>query len=163
MADFRSTTHCPAGDFSGAVDSIALDYAGRLLRRRMIVTQSGREVLVDFPRAVSLNHGDGLIVADLGPVEVIAAAEEVMRVTGADLLRYAWHIGNRHAPCEIHPEALTLKPDPVLRDMLQHLGAAVEVVTHPFTPEGGAYGHGRTFGHSHDHDHSNSHDHDHHH
>ena len=33
--------------------------------------------------------------------------------------------------------------------MLEGLGASVEHVTAPFTPEGGAYGHGRTHGHEH--------------
>ena len=42
--------------------------------------------------------------------------------------------------------------------MLGQLGATVTEVTEPFTPEGGAYGHGRT--HSHDHGHS-AHDHGH--
>ncbi len=36
--------------------------------------------------------------------------------------------------------------------MLQRLGAELRDVTEPFTPDGGAYGHGRT--HSHDHGHS---------
>ena len=35
--------------------------------------------------------------------------------------------------------------------MLRQLGAGVGRVVEPFTPEGGAYGHGRTMGHGHDH------------
>ena len=39
------------------------------------------------------------------------------------------------------------------------LGATIAPVTEPFRPEGGAYGHGRTFGHSHGPaDHAHSHD-----
>ncbi|MEL6608637.1 MAG: hypothetical protein AAFO93_06975 [Pseudomonadota bacterium] len=85
----------------------------------------------------------------------------MFEVTGDGLLRFAWHIGNRHAPCEITPSAIYIAPDPVLRDMLRHLGAHVHEVLRPFTPEGGAYGHGRTMGHSHDHDHDHGHDHGH--
>ena len=47
--------------------------------------------------------------------------------------------------------------DPVA-DMLTRIGATTRDVTEPFTPEGGAYGHGRT--HSHDHGHT-AHDHAH--
>ncbi|MEL7026763.1 MAG: urease accessory protein UreE, partial [Pseudomonadota bacterium] len=35
-------------------------------------------------------------------------------------------------------------------------GADVAEVEGPFQPEGGAYGTGRTLGHSHDHDHSHA-------
>jgi urease accessory protein len=33
--------------------------------------------------------------------------------------------------------------------MLHKLGASVTEISAPFTPEGGAYGNGRTLGHSH--------------
>ena len=47
-----------------------------------------------------------------------------------------------------------IREDKVLQAMLEGLGAAVTKVTAPFTPEGGAYGHGRTHGHEHvGHDH----------
>jgi urease accessory protein len=42
-----------------------------------------------------------------------------------------------------------IRQDKVLRRMLEGLGATVTEVTAPFTPEGGAYGHGRTHGHTH--------------
>jgi urease accessory protein len=35
--------------------------------------------------------------------------------------------------------------------MLTHLDARVTEATEPFTPEGGAYGHGRTHAHEHGH------------
>jgi hypothetical protein len=44
---------------------------------------------------------------------------------------------------------LLIRDDHVLADMLARLGAEVSRVTAPFVPEGGAYGHGRTHGHSH--------------
>jgi len=37
----------------------------------------------------------------------------------------------------------------VIRDMLEKLGATLRDVREPFTPEGGAYGHGRTHSHAH--------------
>jgi urease accessory protein len=65
------------------------------------------------------------------------------------LVQLAWHIGNRHTPCQIEKDRLVIQDDPVIGHMLEHLGATVTQVVEPFTPEGGAYGHGRTHSHAH--------------
>ena len=105
------------------------------------------------------------LAADGRLIEVIAAEEELMEVQG-DLHRYAWHIGNRHAPCQIEGDRLLIRRDHVLRAMLEWLGAVVKDVVEPFTPEGGAYGMGRVMGHAHGaapgHGHGPGHDHHHH-
>jgi urease accessory protein len=146
-----------------ADDSLRLTYDARLVRRKRLVTDAGREILVDLAETVSLNDGDCLLLDDGGRVAIRAAPEDLLEVTG-DLPRLAWHIGNRHTPCRIEAERLLIQRDHVLKAMLEQLGATVREVVEPFTPEGGAYGHGRTFGHSHGHDHVHDdwHDHDHH-
>ena len=73
------------------------------------------------------------------------------------LMRLAWHIGNRHTPCQIEAGRLLIREDHVLEAMLRQLGATVTKVREPFTPEGGAYGHGRTMGHDHGHGHVHHH------
>ena len=55
----------------------------------------------------------------------------------------------RHTPCQIADDHILIREDKVLQVMLEGLGASVTQVTAPFTPEGGAYGHGRTHGHEH--------------
>ncbi|NKX45864.1 urease accessory protein UreE [Roseicyclus persicicus] len=154
-----------AGHWQGpAADRLVLDYEGRFLRRKRLTLASGAAVLVDLPETVSLAAGDALETAEGALIEIAAAPEPLLRVTG-DLTRLAWHIGNRHTPCQIAADHLLIRADHVLADMLAHLGATVAPVTAPFTPEGGAYGHGRTHGHDHgpghDHDHAQGHDHDH--
>jgi urease accessory protein len=140
----------PAGQWQGpAADSLVLDYEGRFVRRKRLETVSGAAVLVDLPDTRSLSAGDALEAWDGRLIEIVAATEPLLRVRG-DLVRLAWHIGNRHTPCEIAADQLLIRADHVLADMLTRLGAAVEPVMAPFTPEGGAYGHGRTQGHSHD-------------
>ncbi len=143
-------------------DHVTLDYAGRFLRRRRLTTDSGLSLLVDLPRTVSLDPGDGLRLDDGTVVAVRAADEDLLEVRG-DLVRAAWHIGNRHAPCQVAPDRLLIQADPIMADMLGRLGLDVAPVRAPFAPERGAYGHGRTHGHdhSHDHDHDHSHDHEH--
>lgn len=147
----RASAVCPAGQWTDATDRVELDYESRFLRRKRLQTESGAGVLVDLPETVSLKAGDALVLDDGGLVAVHAAAEPVLMVRG-DLARLAWHIGNRHTPCQIGPDHLVIRADHVLEAMLRQLGARVEPASAPFTPEGGAYGHGRTMGHDHGHD-----------
>lgn len=143
----------------GAVaDHVRLTYDARLLRRKRLVTVTGQPFVVDLAQTVSVAAGAVFILADGRQIGVLAADEPLMRVQG-DLVRLAWHIGNRHAPCAILQGALVVQREKVMRAMLEHLGAVVSDFDGPFTPEGGAYGHGRTMGHSHAHDHSHDHDH----
>ena len=166
MTDHLTQSFRPAGTWDSAFASCALTYDARFIRRKVIATQEGQSVLVDLPKTTSLNHGDALETADGKLIEVIAADEALLQITGANLVQLAWHIGNRHTPCQIETDHLLIQNDPVIGHMLEHLGATVTPVTRAFTPEGGAYGHGRTHSHehghtAHDHDHDHSHDHAH--
>ena len=138
---------------TAASDTVSLTYEDRFLRRKVLTTDSGAQVLVDLPQTTSLDHGGRLVTAE-GEVEIIAAPEELLEVTGDSLHRIAWHIGNRHTPCQIEADRLLIQRDHVLADMLAKIGASTRDVTEPFTPEGGAYGHGRTHGHDHSHSHA---------
>lgn len=131
------------------MDHVALSYDERFLRRKVLTTAEGRAVLVDLSKTTSLDHGDALEMEDGSLVEVRAAQEELLEIRGGDLTRLAWHIGNRHTPCQIEGSKLVIQRNHVMQDMLHKLGASVTEISAPFTPEGGAYGHGRTLGHSH--------------
>ncbi len=139
------------------VGRVCLDYDGRFLRRKVLTLDDGRALLVDLPKTTSLDHGGVLLLPDGGEIEVIAAPEPLLEIAAPDLVRIAWHVGNRHTPCQIEPTRLLIQRDHVIADMLSRLGATTREVTEPFTPEGGAYGHGRT----HSHDHGNGHGHSH--
>ncbi|MCT4331634.1 urease accessory protein UreE [Paracoccus sp. YLB-12] len=164
------TLHCHSiirqahGPFAG---ELRLDYESRLLRRKRLTFDAG-DFLLDLPEVTSVEDGDAFLLSDGRRIVMRAAPEPVLVVTG-DLPRLAWHIGNRHTPCRIEAARLIIRQDHVLEAMLRQLGATVERADLPFSPEGGAYGHGRTFGHdhghSHDHDagHDHGHRHDHHH
>ena len=117
-------------------DHVSLDYDARFLRRRVITTLAGTKILVDLPRTTSLSHGDALETVDGKLVGVIAAPEPLLEITGSDLHRIAWHVGNRHTPCQIEAARLLIQRDAVIADMLTRLGADVREVTEPFTPEG---------------------------
>jgi len=161
-----------AGDWSGDAQTCTLSYDDRFLRRKRLLTDDGTAFLADLEHTESLNQGDAFVLNDgtngtkAPKVAVLAAAENLLQVTGENLPRLAWHIGNRHTPCQIQDARLLIQRDHVIMAMLSHLGATVTEVFETFTPEGGAYGHGRTHAHEHgktvhSHGHSHSHDHDH--
>ena len=140
---------------------ITLDYEGRFLRRKRLVTDSGEAFLVELPETVSLSATDGFMLDDGRVIAIRAKPEPLLRVTHDHLPRIAWHVGNRHTPCQIEKDHLLIQQDHVLEGMLRMLGADIEKLDAPFTPEGGAYGHGRTHSHSHSHSHSHADDHAH--
>ena len=130
-------------------DCLSLTYDNRFLRRKVLTCESGEQILIDLAQTTSLNHGGALVLDDGREVEIQAAPEVLLEVTAPDLTRIAWHIGNRHTPCQIEKTRLLIQVDHVIRDMLLKIGAKVREVNEPFNPEGGAYGHGRTHGHTH--------------
>lgn len=134
-----------------ADDGITLDYEGRFLRRRRLLSDGGAAFLLDLAKTTDLKPGDAIRLEDGRLIAVHAASEPVLRVRGRVLARLAWHIGNRHTPCQIGSDHLVIRDDPVLADMLKGLGAEITRDSAPFQPERGAYGQGRTMGHSHDH------------
>ncbi|HEY0212064.1 MAG TPA: urease accessory protein UreE [Paenirhodobacter sp.] len=138
----------PAGTWQGAADFIALDYEGRFLRRKRLESAGGIGFMVDLPEVTNLTGGEAFALEDGRLIEVRPGLEPVLSITG-DLVRLAWHIGNRHTPCQIEPLRLVIRQDHVLRAMLEQLGARVVETVEPFRPEGGAYGMGRTMGHDH--------------
>lgn len=143
----------PAGAWTGdPADSVTLDYDGRHRRRITLTGASGSEYLLDLAEATHLRHGDGLQLPGGGVIRVVAKPEPLLEVTAgspADLLRLAWHIGNRHLAAQVFADRILIRRDHVIAHMLEHQGAHVREIEAAFDPEGGAYhDHG---GHSHAH------------
>ena len=128
---------------------VVLGYDERLLRRKRLVTVHEEGFLVDLPAVTNLDDHWGFQLDDGRCLQVLPAEEALLQITGPDLPRLAWHIGNRHTPCQIEGARLLIRRDHVLEAMLRQLGAQISEVSEPFTPEGGTYGTGRTMGHSH--------------
>jgi urease accessory protein len=172
----RADKVVPAGHWSGApADTVVLDFDERYRRRVAMTGVGGLQFLLDLSEATMLRGGDGLRLEDGRVVEVVAEPEPLAEIRAADtlaLIRFAWHLGNRHLPTEITPKALRIRRDPVIEAMAEGLGARVIALDAPFNPEGGAYvkaegggedPHGHVHDHDHGHDHDDHHDHDHHH
>ncbi len=148
--------------------TLDLDWDTRQKSRFGASDSAGRELAVLLPRGSVLRGGDVLVLDDGSLVRVQAAPQPVLQVRHCsahgspfDLLRAAYHLGNRHVSLELQPDLLQLEPDPVLADMLRRQHLIVSEAQAAFEPEAGAYGEGAGHGHHHGHAHSHGHDHDH--
>lgn len=144
--------------------TLELDWDTRSKSRFSATDSTGREIGVVLPRGTTLRGGDVLVAEDGTLVRVIAAAQPVLQVRHCtehgspfDLLRAAYHLGNRHVPLELQADLLQFEPDPVLADMLRRQHLIVTEAQAAFEPEGGAYGEGAGHGHHHGHDHAHDH------
>lgn len=148
--------------------TLTLDWDLRQKSRFDAEDSQGRRVGVFLPRGTVVRGGDVLLTHDGSLLKVQAAPQAVLRITHCsehgtpfDLIRAAYHLGNRHVPIELQPDHLKIEPDHVLADMLRQMHLIVTEAREPFEPESGAYASG---GHHHGHgghDHAHGHDHDH--
>jgi urease accessory protein len=137
--------------------SVELDWDVRQKSRFDATDSTGRTFGVFLPRGTLVRGGDVLVGEDGSLVMVRAAAQPVMVVRACsdhgsplDLLRAAYHLGNRHVQLALTPDHLMLEPDHVLADMLRQMHLIVTDANEAFEPEGGAYAAG---GHGHEHAH----------
>lgn len=155
----RASIYLPAGKWpqEKAAGSLTLDFDARHRRRFRLTADQGDDILLDLPQAIAMADGDGLQLEDGRWLRVQAAPEDLVEIRHEDsiqLMRLAWHLGNRHLPTEIRDRFLLIRPDHVIEDMLRDFGADLKRVQAAFQPEGGAYGHGHHHKHHHGpHDH----------
>jgi urease accessory protein len=142
--------------------SIELDWDLRQKSRFEASDSAGRQLGIFLPRGTVLRGGDVLVAEDGSLIKVIATPQTVLRITPCsrhgssfDLIRAAYHLGNRHVPIELKPDHLKIAPDHVLADMLRAMHLPVAEVNEAFEPESGAYASGG-HGHGHNHDHSHA-------
>ena len=143
--------------------SVELDWDVRQKSRFDALDSAGRTLGVFLPRGTAVRGGDVLVAEDGSLVCVLAAPQSVLKITHCashgtpyDLIRAAYHLGNRHVPIELKPDHLKIEPDHVLADMLRAMHLIVDAVDEAFEPENGAYATGGQAhaGHSHDHGHT---------
>lgn len=145
MAMRRTARLLPAGSWPATerLATVTLPWSERHRRRLRLHDDDGSPFLLDLERSAILSDGDGLLIDGGGVIAVVAAIEPVMEVkptSAAEAARFAWHLGNRHAPVQVlESGALRLLDDLVLAAMLRGLGAVVVQRQAAFAPEAGAY------------------------
>jgi len=125
-----------------AVDGVTLPYLDRHRRRIRLVADSGAPFLLDLARVQRLTDGDGLELDNGGYLRVRAAPEPVLEISAdepTELLRMAWHLGNRHLPLQVVEDRLRIRDDHVIAAMIEGLGGRIDRRQAPFDPEIGAY------------------------
>lgn len=130
-------------------DVIELTFDTRQKSRFRATLKNGVDIGADLPRTSILRSGSFIATEQGDVLRVDAKAERLMQVSSQDpfeLLKAAYHLGNRHVPLMLTPTALYFEPDHVLAEMIIGLGLMVNEVEHPFEPESGAYAQ-----HQHDH------------
>ena len=195
MVEVKAKLKIPRGAYRLEVKGqLKLPFDARQKSRLRTHLASGEEIGLMLPRGEILRGGDLVVASDGRVIEVVAQTESVLHITcksDQDLIRAAYHLGNRHVPVEVAAGYLRIAADHVLAEMLEGLGATVESMQAPFEPEAGAYGgghrhnddeqghagrihhygeapdpghdhaHGHAHGHAHQHDDECGHDHDH--
>ena len=154
--------------------TVELDWDVRQKSRFDAVDSTGRTLGVFLPRGSVVRGGDVLVAEDGSLIVVRARPQPVMVVRACaehgspfDLLRAAYHLGNRHVQLELTPDHLKLEPDHVLGEMLERMHLIVSEEEVAFEPEAGAYAAGRAShphraeGHQHGHGHGHEHGHRH--
>lgn len=139
---------------------LVLPYELRENSRLRVALASGEEVAIFTEHGTVLRDNELLRGDDGRVIQIIAAQEPTYRIscnTSHDLLRCAFHLGNRHTQTQVGEGYLRIYQDNILREMLEGLGATVVEESAQFEPESGAYSggggdhhHGES-GHSHSH------------
>ncbi|WP_065709498.1 urease accessory protein UreE [Acinetobacter baumannii] len=125
-----------------AFETVELTFDTRQKSRFRAALASGVDIGADLPRTGILRSGSYIATQEGDVLRVDAKPERLMKVTAQtefDLLKAAYHLGNRHVPLMLTPTALYFEPDHVLAEMVEGLGLTVTETDHPFEPESGAY------------------------
>jgi urease accessory protein len=136
----RVTDIKPAGQWALAreIDHVMLDAGDRQRRRAVLTGEKGFTALLDLEKPVTLRDGDGLVLDDGAVVRIAGMAEALVEIrvrNKTDIVRLAWHIGNRHTDVQVTETTLRIRRDHVLEDMLHGLGADLTPVEATFEPE----------------------------
>lgn len=148
------------------IDTVSLDHAQRASTHLHLHGEKGLHLDVDLPQATAMRDGDAFKLENGDLVLIRAAQEELAQITSDNatrLMRAAWNLGANHALVEIADNALLIRRDADIEEMLRSIGMTVTPVAHGFSPEQEAHVHGPDCGHGHHHgqDHHHAHDHKH--
>ena len=123
--------------------ALALTAEERRRSHQRLEHSDGTIIHLQLPRGTVLYSGDLLQGDDRDTiVKIIAKSEEVVTVRSnnyLELIKAAYHLGNRHIPLEITIDYLRFSADPVLAELVKKMGLQVTTEMQPFEPEAGAY------------------------
>ena len=106
-------------------------------------SDSNQEIHLQLPREGKLNDGDILLTNHKNLfVQVIAQKENLIEITAKtniELIKVAYHLGNRHIEIEINENILINKNDYIIEELLKNFEVIFIKVEKKFFPEIGAF------------------------
>ena len=129
------------GDFL----KLTLSSTERKIFRGKRLSDCEKELHLQLPREGKLNDGDLLLTNQKEIfVQVIAQKEDLIEIRSDknfELIRVAYHLGNRHVEVEIHENILFVKRDYIIEKLLKNFEVKYIKVEKKFFPEIGAFHH----------------------
>ena len=116
----------------------------RILRGKRL-TDCDQEIILQLPRKGKLNDGDILSTNESNfYIEIIAETENLIEISSKsknELIKTAYHLGNRHVDVEIKGDTLLTKSDYIIENMLKNFNVDIVNTQKKFFPEKGAHSH----------------------
>ena len=116
-----------------------------MILRGKRLTDCDQEIILQLPRKGKLNDGDILSTNKSNfYIEIIAKKETLIEISSnskIELIKTAYHLGNRHVEVEINEDILLTKGDYVIENMLKNFNVDIVNTEKKFFPERGAHNH----------------------
>jgi len=129
----------------GLLLKITLSSDERRILRGKRLTDCDQEIIFQLPRKGKLNDGDILSTNNSNfYIEIIAKTEDLIEISSnskIELIKTAYHLGNRHVEVEIEEDILLTKSDYVIKNMLLNFKVDLKNTKKKFFPERGAHSH----------------------
>jgi len=129
----------------GSFSKLTLSSDERRVLRGKRITDCDQEIILQLPRKGKLNDGDILSTNECNFfIEIIAKKENLIEISSnsyLELIKTAYHLGNRHVEVEIDENFLLTKSDYVIEDMLKNFNVDIINTQKKFFPEIGAHNH----------------------
>jgi len=129
----------------GSFLKITLSSDERRILRGKRLTDCDQEIILQLPREGKLDDGDILLTNKSNfYVEIIAKTENLIAISSSskiELIKTAYHLGNRHVEVEIEEDILLTKDDYVIENMLKNCNVDIVKSQKKFFPERGAHSH----------------------
>ena len=129
----------------GSFLKLTLSSDERKILRGKRLTDCDKEIILQLPREGKLNDGDILLTDESNfYVEIIAKTESLIEISSKskiELIKTAYHLGNRHVEVEIEEDILLTKGDYIIENMLKNFNVDIVNTQKKFFPERGAHSH----------------------
>ncbi len=133
--------NCDEGNYL----NLTLSSDQRRVLRGKRKSDCNQELQLQLPREGKLNDGDILRTNQKKLfIQIIAQKENLIEITAKrnlELIKVAYHLGNRHVEIEINENILLTKNDYIIEELLKNFDVIFSKVEKKFFPEIGAFHH----------------------